>query len=271
MAAFFVDDEERQPTEEGDDTAVTDNFEQDSDQFQTNSNQEEDEIPEKYKGKSVQEIVRMHQEAEKAMGRQSAEVGDLRKVVDQYIQTQLSTSNENQASTYNEPDDDVDFFSDPEKAVQRAIDNHPKVREAEKFSTEARKATALQQLQGKHPDMTEILADQAFGQWIQDSPIRTQLFVQADKNFDYAAADELFSLWKERRGVVAKTAEAEKATRKQAVRTASTGNATGSAEAASRKIYRRADIVKLMKTDPDRYQSLSDEILKAYAEGRVRS
>ena len=30
------------------------------------------------------------------------------------------------------------------------------------------------------------------------------------------------------------------------------------------------DIIKLMKTDPDRYQSLSDEIMKAYAEGRVK-
>ena len=36
------------------------------------------------------------------------------------------------------------------------------------------------------------------------------------------------------------------------------------------KVYRRADIIKLMKTDPERYNALSDEILKAYAEGRVK-
>ena len=32
---------------------------------------EEEEIPEKYQGKSVTDIVRMHQEAEKLLGRQS--------------------------------------------------------------------------------------------------------------------------------------------------------------------------------------------------------
>ena len=41
-----------------------------------------DDIPDKYKNKSTAEIVRMHQEAEKLLGRQSSEVGELRSVVD---------------------------------------------------------------------------------------------------------------------------------------------------------------------------------------------
>ena len=53
---------------------------------------QEDDIPDKYKGKSTAEIVRMHQEAEKLLGRQSSEVGELRSVVDSYIQTQLDTT-----------------------------------------------------------------------------------------------------------------------------------------------------------------------------------
>ena len=51
---------------------------------------EEQEVPQKYQGKSTAEIIRMHQEAEKLLGKQSSEVGELRKVVDDYIQTQLS-------------------------------------------------------------------------------------------------------------------------------------------------------------------------------------
>ena len=35
----------------------------------------EPEIPDKYQGKSAQELVQMHQEAEKLLGRQSSEVG----------------------------------------------------------------------------------------------------------------------------------------------------------------------------------------------------
>jgi hypothetical protein len=39
---------------------------------------EEDPVPDKYKGKSLAEVVRMHQEAEAALGRQGQAVGDAR-------------------------------------------------------------------------------------------------------------------------------------------------------------------------------------------------
>ena len=54
------------------------------------------------------------------------------------------------------------------------------------------------------------------------------------------------------------------------LRKASTGGAKGSSETPSKKIYRRADIIELMKTDPRRYQSMEPEIRRAYAEKRVR-
>ena len=227
------------------------------------------EIPDKYRGKSAEDLVRMHQEAEKLLGRQSSEVGELRQVVDSYIQTQLS--NQQAPTQQQETVDEVDFFSDPEGAVKRAIDNHPKIKEAENISKQYQKTTALSQLQKDHPDMQNILTDDKFAEWIKGSKIRTQLYVRADKQYDYEAANELFSLWKERRQVVEQTVKAEKQDRKQAVRNASTGSATGSSETKTRKIYRRADIIKLMRTDPERYQSLSDEIMKAYQEGRVRN
>jgi len=229
--------------------------------------QEEDEIPEKYQGKSTAEIVRMHQEAEKLLGRQSSEVGELRSVVDNYIQTQLDTN----TPATQEPEEDIDFFSDPDKAVERAIKNHPSIKAAEAQTQQYKKQTAQSHLQQRHPDMQEILQDGKFVEWIKGSKIRTQLFAQADTQYDYEAADELFTTWKERQQVVGQTVANEKASRKTAVKNASAGNAKGSGEAASRKVYRRSDIIKLMQTDPDRYLSLSDEIMQAYQEGRVRN
>jgi len=226
---------------------------------------EQDDIPDKYKGKSTAEIVRMHQEAEKLLGRQSSEVGELRQVVDNYIQTQLDTTPATQ-----EPEEDIDFFSDPDKAVERAIKNHPSIKAAEAQTQQYKQQTAQAQLQQRHPDMQEILQDGKFVDWIKGSKIRTQLFAQADTQYDYEAADELFTNWKERQGIVAQTVANEKASRKEAVKTASTGGAKGSGETATRKIYRRSDIIKLMQTDPDRYLALSPEIERAYAEKRVR-
>jgi len=231
---------------------------------------QEPELPEKYRGKSVEDLVQMHQELEKFSGKQSTEVGELRKVVDDYIHTQLSTQQAPQQQQHNDDEDDVDFFVDPKTAVSRAIDNHPRIKEAQEYTQQAKKQAALAQLQQQHPDMEAVLQDPKFAEWIKGSKIRTQLFVQADQMYDYDAANELFTLWKDRNQVVQQTVQAEKAARKNAVKTANTGNARGTAEGSRKKVYRRADIIKLMRTDPERYQSLSDELLKAYAEGRVK-
>ena len=59
------------------------------------------------------------------LGRQSGEVGELRKVVDEFVMSQSSTKEQ-------PVDEEIDYFSDPEKAIQKAIDNHPAVREAQK-------------------------------------------------------------------------------------------------------------------------------------------
>jgi len=229
--------------------------------------QEEPTVPEKYQGKSLEEVVQMHQEAEKLLGRQSSEVGELRKVVDDYISSQTQQQAPQQ---YVEPEDDIDYFTDPQGAVNKAIENHPKIKEAEQYSAQYKQQAALATLNNKHPDMQEILADPKFAEWIKASKIRTQLFVAADQQYDADSADELFSLWKERKQVVKQTANVEKQERKQQLKAANTGNARGSAEGSRKKVYRRADIIKLMRTDPERYQSLSEEILQAYAEGRVK-
>ena len=267
MAARIID--ERQEVE--DDNEVTDInevTEQEAPAEPTPEPTEQtDDLPEKYRGKSTAEIVRMHQEAEKLLGKQSGEVGELRKVVDDYIQTQLDTT---APATQAEPEEDVDWYSNPDKAMEQAIANHPSVKKAEEAAAANARSSALSQLQKRHPDMEQIVQDPKFAEWIKASKIRTQLFAQADRNFDHEAADELFSNWKQLQGAVTQTATAEKDSRKKAINKASTGSVKGSGEQRPKKVYRRSDIIKLMKEDPKRYLDLSDEITKAYAENRVR-
>ena len=246
---------------------ATDHLEQDTTEVMAEEAPPEvDELPEKYQGKTAKEIAQMHQEAEKLLGRQSAEVGELRKVFDTYIQTQLA---EKSTKKEKEVDEDVDFFSDPEGATARAIDNHPKIKQADEVAKQYRQQTALSQLQSKHPDMKSIVTNEGFQNWVKASKIRTQLFLLADQQYDYDSADELISLWKDRQQVVTQTAQAEKAGRKAAVQAANTGSGRGTGEV-SKKVYRRSDIIKLMETDPERYEALSDEIFEAYRSGRVK-
>ena len=260
--ATFIDegDEELQNEEE---FSSVEEVEQEAPEEST---QEDDDIPDKYKGKSVKDIVRMHQEAERAIGKQGSEVGELRRIVDDFVKTQTVTQQQ-QAPVV---EDEVDFFTDPDKAIARAIERHPKVRQAEELNGQLKRAEALANLKSAHPDFSEVVQDGSFVDWIGKSKVRQELFSRADRNFDFDAANELLSTWKERKQVVNQSQAVEKIERKQAIRSASTGSTKGAGETASKKTYRRADIIELMRTNPDRYQQLSDEIMKAYAEGRVK-
>ena len=207
----------------------------------------------------------MHQEAEKLLGKQSSEVGELRKIVDDFVKTQLEAKNSPQ-----EPVEDLDIFDDPDKYIEHKLANHPKIKEAEELSHQMKQAEIYNKLQANHPDFKEIIQDEKFGEWVSKSKVRTELYQRADQKFDYDSADELLTSWKERQSLVKETAQIQETDRKRQLKSASTGNAKGSGESPSRKIYRRADIIKLMQTDPVRYQSLAPEIRQAYAEGRVK-
>jgi len=229
----------------------------------------EDDLPEKYQGKSTAEIARMHQELEKRLGQQSQEVGELRRHFDEYVQTSISAQ---QTSAPEAPvEEDVDFFADPAKAVARAIENHPSLQQAQAVAAEMAKSQALAKLKSNHPDMDVVLKDSKFKEWVQASEIRTQMYQEADQRYDFAKANELLNLYKERADVVAATKAVEKQAQKNEIKKASTGTARSNPEGTTaKKVYRRRDIIELMNTDPKRYESLMPEIMKAYSEGRVK-
>ena len=224
----------------------------------------EDDLPEQYRNKTAAELVKMHQEAESRIGQQGEEVGKLRSVVDDFILKQTK-------STEPEEAEEIDYFADPDKAVEHKIANHPTIKQLEQLGVQMQQSQTLSALQQKHPDLKEIASSPEFQKWVTGSKVRTQLYEQANNQYNYDAADELFSTWKEIRNVASQTVEVERKERKQALNAASTGGASGSTEAPSKKIYRRSDIIDLMRNDPKRYQSLSGEIMKAYQEGRVRN
>jgi hypothetical protein len=163
----------------------------------------------------------------------------------------------------------MDFFENPKEAVNRMLENHPSVKQSKQAAVRLAQQEAATRLKQTHPDYTNIVSDPSFIEWVQKSKIRTVLLRNADQ-YDFDSADELFSLWKERQGVVNDTVAQETQARKQSIRNGSTGNVKGSTERPSKKIYRRADIVELMSKDPERYSALASEIRQAYAEGRVR-
>ena len=230
---------------------------------------EEEEVPSKYKGKSLKDIVRMHQEAEKLIGRQAQEVGEVRKLADELIKRQLSTPKVDEKAT---EEDEIDFFEDPKKAVQKAVDKHPAVLQAQQAALELKKVQTLNRLQSDYPDFKQVIADPEFADWIKSSNVRMRLYAAADSQYDYEAAAELLSTWGSIRGAkttkhVEETKQIAKEQRTKAMKAATVD--TGTVGLESKKTYRRADLIRLQIQDPDRYAQLQEEILSAYADGRV--
>ena len=242
--------------------------EQEAAQVETTATQEpESTIPDKYQGKSIEEIVQMHQEAEKLVGRQSSEVGELRKILDDFIKTKAEETKQ-EISPNNSMDDEVDFFDNPKEAVARAVAGSTEMKQMQELLAAQKQQEVLGKISAKHPDYMEVIQDPAFGEWVKSSTVRVELLQRAD-NYDFNAADELLTVWSERKEVVEKAKEVNEQDRKQQRKAATTGG-KGSGEPISRKIYKRSDIVQLMISDPERYKANVDEFDRAYREGRVK-
>jgi hypothetical protein len=280
MAANFIDQEELfngSEQEEVQDvtTPVPSTTSVDNTEEVDNSEPEVEELPEKYKGKSASQIAKMHQEAEKLIGRQANEVHEVRSLADQLLKQQLDSNKRVQQEPIEESQDE-DFFADPKQAVNRQVEKHPAVIEARQAALEMKKMKTAQQLSAKHPDFVTIASDAGFQDWVKGSAIRLNLFAKADAEYDFESADELLSTYKEIKQIKAQQAvqqtaqsnEVEAQAQKTAMK-AATVDVGGTGET-SRKVYRRADLIKLRMTDPDRYEQMSDEIMDAYATGRVK-
>jgi hypothetical protein len=222
-------------------------------------------LPEKYRAKSLEEVVRMHQEAEKLIGKQAQEVGEVRKLADELLKQNLSSKQQR----IQEEEPEVDFFENPQKAVQTTIDRHPDVLAARQAGQDFKRMQIQQKLTQDHPDYSQVVNDSEFQNWVKSSPVRLGLYAKADGEFDYDSANELLSTFKQLRGIKAKeTEQAGTAARTKSMKAAQVD--VGGPGESSKRVYRRADLIRLKMTDPARYETLSDEIMQAYSEGRVR-
>lgn len=262
---------------------------------------EDDDLPEQFRGKSKKELIEMYQNAHSTIGRQGSELAKFRQYADAFLRPGLERAPVQPAQPAAQPQpaeriDDAAVFAKPIEAIDKLIEQHPAIQEIKRTLGQAQAEAAVQRaaaskerFDAAHPDAPQILQDPEFRQWVAASPIRRQLLLTAHRNFNFEAGDELFGTWKALHktnapapaadgdvSAAAQTmakARAAKAAQQAAAQAATvpTGGASGAAKGgASKRIYRRADLIELQISNPDRYEAMQDEISAAYAEGRVR-
>ena len=236
----------------------------------TEAVEQEYQPPEKYAGKSLEDVITMHQNAEKAIGKQGQEVGEQRKLIQSLMEAQNTT--QTNAPPEEKTTFEDQFYSDPAQAVNSAIENHPLVVEARKERQVQQQQHQLSVLEKAYPDWQDRVGTKEFQDWVGSSAIRTEMFRKADSEYNPDYAIELFDMY-DKVNMVDKTKEVKKqetAKRDKALRKTSSETRSTSDSVGGKKIYRRADLINLQVSDPNRYASLADEIHSAYAEGRVK-
>ena len=224
------------------------------------------EFPERYRGKTVKEIIEIAEKDKSNLGRYANEAGELRRLADELIKSQLKPKEQE------EQPKEVDFFENPQEAIRRQIESNPRVLQAEQYALAAQRAQAQQKLAQLHPDFGQVVQDAEFAKWVGESKVRIKLFKEAE-GYDVDAADELLSTFKQLRQVKAanpdvSVSDEEKAARAKTLQSAAVD--TGGSGESSKKVYRRSDLIRLKIRDPSKFDSMQSEIDAAYREGRVK-
>lgn len=255
-----------------------------------------DELPEGLRGKTPSQLAKMYADAQSVIGRQGKELGDLRRHADLVIQQRAVELAQRQTTAKPAVEKkevaDADFFANPKatvgELVKDIIANHHEIKqlrgESQRLAAEnlaTKQATNEQAFNGEFSDAGTTLADPAFRSWVNASPIRQRLLLAAHKNYDLAAAREVFGTWNELKATktvpagtaVSDAARTLAASRKKSASQAAavpSGANAAQGDGSKKKIYSRVQILDMMENDPERYQAMSGEIQRAYEEKRVR-
>lgn len=222
------------------------------------------EIPDKFKDKSIEDVVKSYTELEKEFGRKNNEVGELRKLADQYIEQQLSKEEPKETKK-------VDFDSlvdDPDRTISEAVANNPALKEIQANLEKQQRAVAQKEFEGKHPDYMDVVQAEGFVNFVRGNPVLTEMYQRA-QTYDYQAADGLLTMYKQLTNVQKEQAtEAKQAKKEQVMKDAAVEK--GSSGAVSKKTYSRTKLIKMRNEDPDQWSRRAEEFRIAYAEGRVK-
>lgn len=219
--------------------------------------QPEPRVPEKFSGKSAEDIARSYEELERKLGAQSEKIRQLESANVSLVDAHRQQS----AETPNEFD-----WDDPVSAIERSVEKA--MRPYAEMVGKAQEQAFINRLNQEHSGWQDSVQNEEFARFISEDPVRVRLYQQAQQ-LDYDAANSLLRQFeKESRQEEAAEAAASNALRNEAqLRAASTE--TGGIGVGD-KIIRRQDIIDLKMRNPNRYDAMLPEIKRAYAEGRVR-
>lgn len=234
---------------------------------------QEPEVPEKYRGKSVMDLIDMHRNAEKALSRQGQDLAEQRRLTDQILGLRKENVEAPQEPVKVTPDE---VFTDPNTAIDKIIKSSEVTKKTEDLAERLQsleRGIGQKEFEGRHPSFLKDVEDKDFLEWVQKNKSRTDLLARLHYQYDFSAGNDLWDMWEEHRGSMAATAKTDKL---KAARTVRSGPADTSV---NKPVYSRAKLLALQadaaRGDPVARQKWNDpgfqaEYLEAYREGRIK-
>lgn len=233
------------------------------------------EIPDKYRGKSLEEVIAIAENMEKRASRLGHEVGQLRQ-----LRTQVELGTPTKKPEKKEVNVDA-LLENPEQAVETIVSQSSQVRELKDQVERISNDTAKREFEHNFPDYASDLQNDEFIEWALKNPVRRVLAQAADK-YDFSAASELWSMWQERNELVAEANKQKAEQRKQekdkrlkdGTLESGTGNSTE-----TKKVFSRRDIrdikTRALQGDPKAMDIVNDpewnaQVMQAYVDKRAR-
>lgn len=264
--SLFDDDKPKHPLQDQVDAAAP------KDNSPSNEDKPEFDVPDKFKGKSFEDVVQSYMNLEKMHGNTANEVGELRKLTDQILMNQAQMGSQNASRLEEHINDDVgdiDFFDDPSEAVNRAVGSNPTIKRMEAALARQTLESNRKVLLDAHPDADEIAASATFQAWLSERPGRAEMFRQAHTQQNVDIAIDLLDTYKATKRVANEEATLERDARaKEDLKKAEIES--GGSPSTTKKVFKRSELIQLKISDPRRYEQMKDEIMLAYAEGRVK-
>lgn len=240
-----------------------------------------------YAGKTVRDIITMHENAVRKIGEQGNEVGTWRKMVQELSsvvaqqQSNQTKAQEDAAASAPSPAlTGEELLTNPTDAIGRAVgyELEKRIKPLEENLSQQTHQQAVEKLIADFPDLETTQNDPEFVEWVNKTQSRRQL-ADAVRGGDVSAARNLLEGWEEIQSY-RKPAEPEPQKPEEPQRPPSgvegarrvateSGNSSGSP---AKPMLNGQDFIDMMIRNPDKYHSaeVQAQLREAAKEGRLK-
>jgi hypothetical protein len=235
-------------------------------------------LPEKYQGKTPEEIAEMHRNAEKELGRLRNEIGNYRGLVNDLTTLQRKAPEPQSVEPEKIDVSGDELLTDPGSAIDKVVSQRLAEREAKEAELAAQERVELEgrALLQSFPDLDTIVTSTEFQEFASRTPSRQQDFLTAAQGEgieQVRAARRLMEDFDDFQNASAAPSGPAKQDPQPGVAAAKavSNEGGGPAGAVSTKpLIHETDVLKLIASDPAKYRSPSfqKELMDAMREGR---